>query len=198
MDDLKYDTLYQRFISFFVKLVRKIPLPGFIRKFVKYDIFSYIFIGGLTTLVNFVIYFPVLYLLNLINPDSQNIIARFINWICTVFPNSNYDAMLTVIATTVAWIGAVLFAFFPNKTAVFENHDMSAGTVLKEMGGFFLSRIFSLIAEAVIIYLFTDLMGWNSVIIKIIASIVVLILNFVFSKFFVFKNKSSSKEIRNE
>lgn len=184
-DDLKYDTLYQRFISGLVKLCRV-----FADKFIRYDVFSYIFIGVLTTVVNYVIYFPMLWILTAIPAESMG----FVNFICKTF-GGDYEAILAIIANVVAWIGAVTFAFFPNKTAVFENHDMSKKTVFREFIGFYLSRLFSLIAECVIIYIFIDLLHLNTVVIKIIASIVVLVLNFVLSKFFVFNDK---KERKNE
>lgn len=187
MDDLKFDTVYQRFISFWVKLCRKAA-----DRLIRYDVFSYIFIGVLTTLVNYIIYFPVLWQLQKIPHESFELINR----ICEM-SGSNYEAVLAIVANVPAWIGAVAFAFFPNKTAVFENHDMSGKRLCREIPQFFLSRLFSLIAECVILYLFIDLMHISDIPVKILASVVVLVLNFILSKFFVFR-KDHKKETENE
>lgn len=129
---------------------------------VKYwDVLSYLFFGALTTLVNFVVYFP-LY-----------------NWL-------GWSAALSNIA---AWVVAVTFAYLTNKPFVFKSHDWSAKTVIPELTKFVGCRIGSGLLETVAILLFVDCMQWNGNLVKIIVSILVVILNYVSSKWIVFIKK---------
>ena len=134
-----------------------------IRKFTEkyWDILSYLFFGGLTTLVNFLVYFP-LY-----------------NWLgCTgLFSN------------LIAWIVAVAFAFVTNKPFVFQSYDWSMGVVLPELTKFVGCRITSGLLETLAIFLFVDLLERNGNWVKIIVSVLVVILNYIFSKWIVFQKK---------
>ena len=88
----------------------------------------------------------------------------------------------------ISWFAAVTFAFVTNKHYVFESKAGRAGEVFKELLAFFGSRVFSLAAESLIIILWVSLLGGSEIVGKVvIGQIVVLVLNFVLSKFFVFK-----------
>ena len=119
-----------------------------------YEVLSYLFFGGCTTLVN-ILTFGGLRLLKL-GVYSSNVIA---------------------------WIVSVLFAFITNRLFVFE----SKGKVLKEMISFFGFRLLSLVFDMGIMYLFVDVLNFNDMVSKIIANIFVIIINYVFSKIFIFK-----------
>lgn len=88
-----------------------------------------------------------------------------------------------LVANVISWILAVLFAFVTNRRFVFE----SSGNLLKEIFGFYLARIFTLLVEEAIIFVFVTLLLQNALIVKTAAQIVVIILNYVISKIFVFK-----------
>ena len=132
---------------------------------IKYwDIISYLFFGGLTTLVNFVVYFP-LY-----------------NWL----------GLSAVMSNIAAWLVAVSFAFLTNKPFVFKSNDWSIKTVIPELTKFVGCRIGSGFLETVIIWLLVDCMLWDGNIIKIIVSILVVILNYISSKWIVFSKKEKA------
>ena len=79
----------------------------------KRDIVSYLVFGVLTTLVNYAIYLP-LY---------------------------NFAHLSGGWSNAIAWVGAVIFAFFTNKPFVFRSHDWSAKVVLPEAAKFVCCRL---------------------------------------------------------
>ena len=147
-----------------------------IKQFLKKhkQIILYIIFGFLTTLVNYVSYF-----------------------LCKAI-GIRYE-----IATVISWICAVLFAFITNKLFVFESKDSKAKTVSKEISMFFAGRVFSLFLELIIMKIGMDIIHAGNLTIlmfeknlplgefitKTVAGIVVLITNFIISKFVVFNNK---------
>lgn len=146
----------------------------FIKKmFIKYKKYiSYIFFGVLTTAVYFATYYTCRYLK------------------LDVLPS-----------TCIAWFCSVLFAFVTNKLFVFESKTKTAGAFFGEMVKFYASRLFSLGVDMLITWFFVDILNWKTgvkeLIAKIVANVVVLILNFVLSQFLVFtkgKEKAESEE----
>ena len=96
-------------------------------------------------------------------------------------------SLSTAVSTVLAWIISVIFAFFTNKIFVFKSNNKN---YLKEMVAFFGCRLFSGIVDLVIMVVFVDLLHFNSIVIKILSNVVVVILNYFFSKFFIFKTKN--------
>lgn len=125
------------------------------------EIISYLFFGGMTTVVNYIIYLPCYNLLHFSGALSN----------------------------TVAWVVAVAFAYLTNKPFVFKSNDWSAKTVIPELAKFVGCRIGSGLTETAIIFITVDLLSFNGNIIKIITSILVVILNYVASKLVVFRKK---------
>lgn len=93
------------------------------------------------------------------------------------------DAM---IANLPSWIAAVSFAYITNRTWVFTSKAKGAG-VFREICAFFGGRVFTLLLEEVILYVFITFLFLPPLPVKILAQIIVLILNYVISKLFVFK-----------
>ena len=89
-----------------------------------------------------------------------------------------------LISNVLSWIIAVLFAYITNKIFVFESKSKKN---IKEITSFFFFRVVSLIMEMVILYVFVDMLHIDDLVTKIIAQIIVIVSNYVFSKVFVFK-----------
>ena len=136
-------------------------LVSFIQK--HYDILAYLFFGGLTTVVNYVIYLPCL------------------NWL----------QLTASVSNVIAWVFAVAFAFLTNKPFVFKSRDWSAKVVVPELVKFVGCRIGSGVMETLILLLFVDILGGNGVIWKLVTSVLVIIFNYFGSKLLVFKNLAS-------
>ena len=123
------------------------------------DILSYLFFGGLTTIVSLSIYW---------------VCGHLLNWSATA-------------SNVVSWIGAVAFAFLTNKPFVFKSHDWSWKVVWPELTKFLGCRIGSGVLETVVIFVTVDLLSWNDMLMKIIMQVTVVILNYVGSKLLVFR-----------
>ena len=104
--------------------------------------------------------------------------------IAYIFFGVSYEA-----ATALSWFTAVTFSFITSKKYVFESNRKGADT-LKEAGAFYSGRVFSGVVNLIGMKLFIDWIGINEFISKAILSIVVLVLNYLLSKFLVFKKKS--------
>ena len=126
-----------------------------------WDILSYLFFGALTTLVNYLVYFP-----------------------CY-----NFLHLSTVVSNVIAWVVAVAFAYLTNKPFVFKSHDWSLKTVTPELVKFVGCRVGSGLLETALLFLTVDLLRWNGNLMKIILSVMVVILNYVGSKLLVFRKK---------
>ena len=92
-----------------------------------------------------------------------------------------------LISNWIAWIAAVLFAYITNKFFVFESKKTNIKFLIKEFSSFVSCRILSGITEMILMYIMISLMSLNDFIVKIITNIVVVILNFIFSKLIIFK-----------
>ena len=132
--------------------------------YLKYkEIINYIIVGGLTTLVS---------------------IASF--YIVRFFVLTQNNQLHIQIATIISWILAVLFAFFANKKYVFESKKKGKDKLI-EMIKFFLSRLTTLLIEMISMWVLTSPLSINDKISKIIVQFIILVLNYLFSKLFVFK-----------
>lgn len=130
------------------------------------EIIVYLLIGALTTVVNFAIYLPLLWWAKL--PAS--------------------------VSNAIAWVIVILFAYVTNKLFVFNSKDWSAKIALPEFLKFVGCRVVSGIFETVFLALTIDLpqlgdLKWYSLIMKLLACIGVVILNYVGSKLLVFRKK---------
>ncbi len=92
----------------------------------------------------------------------------------------------------ICWVICVLFQFFTNRTWVFEGHVDTASEFLKQMAAFFCGRIFTLAVEEIILAVFITWQGFNSTAVKLVAQVVVIVLNYIISKLMIFKKKHSS------
>ena len=124
-----------------------------------WDILSYLFFGVLTTIVNYLIYLP-----------AYNILS---------FSAATSNAT--------AWVVAVAFAYLTNKPFVFKSHDWSKKTVIPELTKFVSCRITSGVLETIILLITVDILGWNGNLWKLATQVMVVVLNYVFSKLIVFK-----------
>lgn len=102
----------------------------------------------------------------------------------------------------IAWVVGVLFAYITNKLIVFESKSWAPSVVLKESAEFVGARLFSLGVEEAGLWFFVELLSFGALSIKIlgfnltggfiakvILAVIVVILNYLFSKFIIFKNK---------
>ncbi len=135
-------------------------------RLINRETISYIFFGVLTTLVSIVSY----ELVKLLITGGGELTALRMN-----------------IANVSSWIIAVTFAFVTNKFFVFNSRSVSAKVLLKEIPSFVGARILSLGFELVWMNVTVGLLHINDSIAKIGAQAGIVIMNYVFSKLFIFK-----------
>lgn len=130
----------------------------------KYDeMINYLIVGGLTTVVSLGSYYFCVY--------------TFLN------PNNAFQLQ---IANIISWISCVTFAYFTNRIFVFKSKRTDK---LKEAISFYGSRIATLLLEMGIMFVFVTILHFNDKIIKLVAQVVITILNYVLSKLLIFKKK---------
>jgi len=89
-------------------------------------------------------------------------------------------------STAIAWLIAVLFAFITNKMWVFDSKSFARGVFFRELASFFSCRIATGLLDMAIMYVAVDCKGWNEMLWKLLANIIVIVLNYAASKLLVF------------
>ena len=92
-------------------------------------------------------------------------------------------------SNVVAWVLAVLFAFVTNKLYVFESKSLERGTVLRELLSFVGARLATGLLDLAVMFVGVDLLHGPDLVFKVASNIVVILLNYVFSKLIVFRKK---------
>ncbi len=129
--------------------------------YVKYkEMIRYLIFGGLSTVVNFVSYY---------------IAAK----ICGIDE---------VVSSGISWFCAVLFAYITNKVFVFESKTEGIKAFMIEMGTFFLARVLSgILCDVGTFALMVKVLHIYDIIAKIVTQVMVVIVNYVFSKLIIFR-----------
>lgn len=127
--------------------------------FVKYkEVILYLFFGVMTTVVNILTF-----------------------QLCRLF----YIPLF--LSNLIAWLLSVLVAFITNKLFVFESNNTSFSALLKEVLLFFMARVFSLGIDMLVIGCLVNIMMINELLSKIASNVIVIVVNYVLSKFIIFK-----------
>ena len=134
----------------------------------KYEeIINYLIIGGLTTVVNLATKYVLLF---------------------TIF--SPTDSTELQVAVVISWIVACSFAYITNRKIVFKSNSEK---IVKEVLSFFGARIFTLLLEMLIMFVFVTLLQMNSnawvIVWSLVAQVVVTVVNYIFSKLVIFREK---------
>ncbi|MBD3109194.1 GtrA family protein [Bacillus sp. AGMB 02131] len=130
------------------------------------ELVLYVVFGVLTTIINFIIYFACV--LTFLNPEKS---------------------IELQIANVLAWIGAVIFAYITNRKYVFGSKKTN---ILQEMYKFFGSRIFVLLLEMLLMFIFVSCLGLNDKVMKFLVQAIVIASNYVLSKWVVFTKKGNT------
>ena len=123
------------------------------------EIIDYIIFGGLTTVVNIVVFY---------------IFDTLLGW-------------PYLIANAVAIVLSILFAYITNKRFVFKTNDMTTKENIMEFLKFIGFRLISGLADMATMWLLVELISIDTNIAKLLTQFIVVVLNYVFSKLFIFK-----------
>lgn len=149
--------------------------------FKKYEeVILYVVFGGLTTVVNFISF-----------------------WLFSKL----FGEKVYLLNNVIAWFISVVFAYITNKLWVFDSKSWAPKVLLKEVPSFFAARLFSLGVEEAGLWLFVDMLNFGEknfelfgfkfggqLIAKVVLAVIVVILNYFFSKFVIFAKKKKNKE----
>lgn len=136
-----------------------VQLKDYLEEKKLWEIFSYLFFGGLTFLVNCVTYFLFLRVFGM-----------------------NY-----LISNLISWIISVLFAYITNKLWVFQTRNKTYSETLKELFLFFAARIITLGLDMGSLSFCLEILKTNNIIAKFVSQFIVIVSNYTFSKLVIFK-----------
>lgn len=134
-------------------------IKALIKKY--WEIIIYLIFGGLTTFVDFMVYWP---------------LFHWLHWPATV-------------SNLIAWVAAVAFAFLTNKPFVFKSYDWHPKVLFPELGKFIGCRVASFLFSEVFLAITVDWLHWHGLLMKMLVSFVVIILNYIGSKLLVFRKE---------
>lgn len=127
------------------------------------EVINYLIFGGLTTIVNFVAYC---------------IFARLIG-------------IDEVVSSGLSWVVSVIFAYVTNKIFVFDSKTETKKDLIKECVSFFLARIVSgITCDVGTFALMVKVFNINDILSKIVTQVMVVVVNYLFSKFIVFRKET--------
>ncbi|MDL2273574.1 GtrA family protein [Oscillospiraceae bacterium OttesenSCG-928-G22] len=93
-------------------------------------------------------------------------------------------------SNAIAIVTSVFFAYVANKLFVFKSHVGSARALFAEALTFFSSRAVTMLIEFFGVMCFSTYLGYPATPVKLIANVLVIVLNFVFSQWIVFRKRS--------
>lgn len=153
------------------------------------ELLRYLFFGVCTTLVDWAIYYPIIWFV----------------------PGVNNNPTLTTLAMAISWTFSAIFAFFAYKKWVFCDTAWDPASVWKQFITFIGSRLVTLGIALLIGYFGTMLLnnwGWfqrlpliggkSSAVIKLVQAAINMVVNYLFSKFLVFRKKDPKPEAPEE
>lgn len=143
---------------------------------IKYkELVVYVLFGGLTTVVNLGVF-----------------------WLFGRLLGDEYYLITNIIA----WLAAVAFSYITNKIWVFESNSWSFRILLREVSSFFAARVLTLGIEEAGLYFFVDILSFSELSVRVLSfeiggeliakgliAVVVVVVNYIFSKLVIFKKK---------
>lgn len=125
------------------------------------EIFAYLIVGVLTTIIGLAVYYGLTF--TVLDAD---------------------DPLQLQIANMLMWIIAVTFAYVTNRKFVFESKNKN---IIREALSFYGARVVTLLVDMGFMFLFVSLMHFDDRVVKLIVQVIVMVLNYVFSKLLVFR-----------
>lgn len=154
-----------------------LTLKKFFKSLFFSEIFLYIYIGGLTTIINIV---------------SWNFFFKLIDKFIVS------EQVAWKVAEGIAFVVAVIFAFFADKIIVFKSRSLMPAVLFAELGIFISARLVTELINVGLMMFIIDYQKQDPFFGKVVASVVVIVLNYLFSKFVIFRKKTIKHEEQNQ
>ena len=136
------------------------------------EMIAYLVFGVLTTAVNWIVY---LALTRLLSPNPEN---------------GELPLLVSNIGQVAGWVVSVLFAYFTNKRFVFQSGATAQTGAWREFWLFVSARVTSLLVFDLLLFNGLLLLGMNDKWDKLLMNVLVIVFNYVASKFVIFQKKS--------
>jgi len=135
-------------------------ITSLIKKFVNRETIAYLIVGMCTSVVSIGTY-----------------------WLYTrVFGITNEH-----VAKFLSMFAAMAFAFYPNKVWVFQSRGKSGRELIHEIWTFFTTRAFAVALEQGLFFALVEFTPMHDMIANAISMAVIVVVNYLFAKFFIFK-----------
>ncbi len=125
---------------------------------------------------------------------NKETITYVIAGVCTTIVNyfsyalfCNVIGIENMIANTIAWVIAVVFAFVVNDRWVFQKQNLKNHTQIQKFTKFISARIVTFIVEQIGMFIFINILSFPNLIVKAFIAVIITILNYLLSKLFVFR-----------
>ena len=151
-------------------LIRFLKGPRF------HELFGYGVVGILTTAINYAVY------------------AGGTRGIAALLGIAPDHGVLILAVKIIAWCASVAFAFWANKKHVFRSADWSKTTLRRELPEFVSARVLSLLFDAAFVEIAVHGFGMNDLVATLIANVIVIVLNYFASKFWIFRKKENGNK----
>ncbi|MCQ2495075.1 MAG: GtrA family protein [Lachnospiraceae bacterium] len=160
------DKILNAMINWFLHLFKNENTRNKLAKIVNLEIITYLIAGVLTTIVN---------------------------WIVSYIMNDIIHMQSATVISIISWVVSVAFAYWINSSWVFKSKYAGMKKEMEKIWKFVSSRLITGVLEVGGMWLFCDVLLWAFWPVKIVISVVVVILNYVFSKLFVFLKKNTDE-----
>ncbi len=147
------------------------------------EVLSYLLFGALTTVVSLVTFWL---------PDKLFSAVGYMGAVHYITASPKDYAYME--ANVISWICAVAFAFVTNKLFVFESKEWTKGLVLRELASFVGGRIATLFVDLGLMFVCVTLLSMHEMLAKILVQIIIVLLNYVISKWIVFRRRADEGE----
>ena len=129
------------------------------------------------------------------------VMTTIVAWTCKFLANIiiyrgavTHTSFETGVLTFIDWAAGVIFSFFTNRAYVFK----SDAPMLPEAGKFVVSRISTLFLEYLCMLILDTWLGINFYVATIITAVIVVVANYLFSKFIVFRKKTTEQKTKTD
>lgn len=159
-----------------------------IKKLINKETILYVVFGVATTVVNWIVY----RLCDMWLSGGSEAVEKVYD---SAFQESLHTFLDKGVAGIIAWVAAVAFAYITNRQFVFSDRAHGAKGIVLECGRFVGARVLTGVIEIlgvpvlIILGLKAQIFGLD--VAKLVVSVIVIVLNYVFSKLFVFKEKKA-------
>lgn len=155
-------------------------IKAMLKKILTREVILYVVFGVLTTLVSVVTFW------------LFNRLFAQLGWrglLQFILPGKDYGYFD---ANIVSWVFAVLFAFFTNKLWVFASKSWAPKVAGREFTSFIGARLASLLVDQGLMFLLVSVFSLQETLSKVLVQGIIVIINYVFSKLFVFRKKDNN------